>query len=172
MLDRTPYAWCMTDPQEKRQPSVIHVRTNERRDPPTNVVCDLEFASLSVLISSGAEELLRPGVDAWASELAEPFGPDNPRARHLARDIALLRMRLVLNDRRREDLFTSGDPVRAMLMERVLQTDGRRLEGLMRCLREEQRGSARSVQIGSVTFNDRAQVNVLAAQGVPDAVPR
>jgi hypothetical protein len=162
----------MTNPQENSHRAVVVLRPEEPVDSPTNAVCDLEFASLDALVSSGAEELLRPRVDTWARELAEPFGSDNTRARHLARDIALLRMRLVLNDRRREVLFSAGDPVRSMLLERILQTDGRRLEGLMRCLREEQRGGARTVQIGSVTFNDRAQVNVLATQGVPDAVPR
>jgi hypothetical protein len=162
----------MTNPQEKSQMPVVRLRLDEPLDSPTNAVCDLEFASLCAPIAPGSEGLMRPRIDAWARELAEPFGPDNARARHIARDIALLRMRIVLNERRRDEVLGAGEVVLAMAVDRILATDGRRLEGLLRALRDEQRGGARTVQIGSVTLNDRAQVNVLAAQGVAGALPR
>lgn len=156
----------MTNPQEKSHRTVVQLRPDEPLDLPANAVCDLEFASLCALITSGAEELMRPRVDAWARELAEPFGADNARACHIARDVAVLRMRISLNERRRDEVIGAGDVALAMAVDRLIQTDGRRLEGLYRSLREEQRGGARTVRIGAVTIGDRAEVHVLAANGV------
>lgn len=173
----------MTNPQEKRHAALAFACPGPAL-PTENPVSDIEFLSLCALLDEvtpdgervatyeGSLKPLRAQLNLWAAELAEPLATASARTRHLARDAAILRVRIAFNDRRREVMLGSADPGRAMLLDRILQTDAHRLEVLLRSLREEQRGGARTVQIGSVTFNDRAQVNVLATQGVPDAVPR
>lgn len=135
-------------------------------NPDENPVCDLEQHTLApgLFATKDAANALWDRLDAWAGQLGAPEKRDEARVRHLARMIAVLRAKLLLNERRREEMLHAGDTHFALVLDRVIQTDGRRLEGLLREHRESCRGGARVVQIAAVAVGDRPQVSVITAR--------
>ena len=165
---RSTYPWSVTNPQEKRPElrlgSVSELDPAEHPD--QNPVCDLEQHTLApgLFATKDAANALWDRLDAWASQLGDPEKRNEARVRHLARMIAVLRAKLLLHERRREEMLHAGDTHLALVLDRIIQTDGRRLEGLLREHRESCRGGARVVQIAAVAVGDRPQVSVVTAR--------
>jgi hypothetical protein len=159
----------VTNPQENRHTELklgFAPELDPIEHPDQNPVCDLEQQALApgLFATKAAADALWTRLDAWASQLGDPETRDEARVRHLARMIAVLRAKLLLQERRREELLHAGDTHFALVLDRIIQTDGRRLEGLLREHRESCRGGARIVQIAAVAVGDRPQVSVVTAR--------
>ena len=168
-MRRATYPWSVTNPQEIRRPehSVgVAPELNPAAHPDQNPISDLEQLALApgLFATQESARSLWTRLDAWASQLGDPEKRDEARVRHIARMIALLRAKLLLHERRREEMLHAGDTHFALVLDRIIQTDARRLEGLLREHREACRGGARVVQIAAVAVGDRPQVSVITAR--------
>lgn len=159
----------MTNPQENRHTELrlgFAPELDPIEYPDQNRTCDLEQHTLApgLFATKAAADALWDRLDAWASQLGDPEKRDEARVRHIARMIALLRAKLLLHERRREEMLHAGDTHLALVLDRIIQTDARRMEGLLREHREACRGGARVVQIAAVAVGDRPQVSVVTAR--------
>lgn len=134
--------------------------------PDQNPLSDLEQIALTTGMFATEESArsLWAQLDAWAGQLGDPEKRSEARIRHIARMVASLRMKILLHERRRDEMLHAGDMNRTLALDRFLQTDGRRLEALLREHREACRGGARIVQIAALTIGDRPQVSVVAGR--------
>ena len=159
----------MTNPQENRHTQLKLGFASELdpiEHPHQNPVCDLEQHTLApgLFATKDAADALWNRLDAWAGQLGDPEKRNEARVRHLARMIAVLRAKLLLHERRREEMLHAGDIHLALVLDRIIQTDGRRLEGLLREHRDSCHGGARVVQIAAVAVGDRPQVSVVTTR--------
>jgi hypothetical protein len=166
---RSTYASLVSNPEEKSQTKLLLgfiPEVDPVEHPEQNPVCDLEQHTLApgLFATNDAANALWNRLDAWASQLGDPEKRNETRVRHLARMIAVLRAKLLLNERRREEMLHAGDTHFALVLDRVIQTDSRRLEGLLREHRESCRGGARVVQIAAVAVGERPQVSVVTTR--------
>jgi hypothetical protein len=155
----------VTNPQEIRH-EPLYLDSEPEPDPALhpgqNVMTDLEQSMLTPALrgSEAAMRVLCERINGWAAQLAHPETRGEARVRHLARMIAALRAKLLIHERRRDEAEIAGDSHRALLLDRFLQTDSRRLEALLREHREACRGGVRVVQIAAVAIGDQAHVSV------------
>lgn len=131
----------------------------------TNPISSVERLALSSFLSGEGTEVLWQQLDDWAGLLAAPATRRQSRVRHVARRIAALEARIIVSELRRDRMLSAGDFSRAMLLDRMLLTDSRRLEGLLREHRASCDDGARSVTVSAVAVGDRPQVNVIAVAG-------
>lgn len=160
----------MTDPQaiSHRLDPLASIPCPPPHDRPAeNGLSGVELLPLTTGVSADLEgaALFWQQVNAWAGELADPEHRDEGRVRHLARMIAALRMKLLTNERRREKALLGDNSQLALVIDRMLQTDSRRLEGLLREHREGSRRGARTVHIAAVAIGQRPEVHVVATHG-------
>jgi hypothetical protein len=134
--------------------------------PDENPLTDLEQLALTpgLFPTEESARALWARLDAWAGQLGDPERRGEARVRHIARMIVSLRAKLLVHERRRDEMLLLGDTHRALVLDRFIQTDGRRLEALLREHREACRGGARVVQISAVAVGDRPQVSVITAR--------
>ena len=104
-------------------------------------------------------------VEHWASELLDPATRDDQRMRLLTRMIAAQRAKLALRETQREQLLLAGEFMAALVIDRIVQGDARRLAALIREHRHECVGETRTVRVSVVAAGDHPQVNVLAGVG-------
>jgi hypothetical protein len=159
----------VTNPQENRHTQLklgFAPELDPIEHPGQNPVCDLEQHTLApgLFATKDAANALWDRLDAWAGQLGDPEKRNEARVRHLARMIAVLRAKLLLHERRREEMLHAGDAHFALVLDRIIQTDGRRLEGLLREHRDSCSGGARVVQIAALAIGDRPQVSVVTAR--------
>ncbi|TAK25708.1 MAG: hypothetical protein EPO40_21920 [Myxococcaceae bacterium] len=158
----------MTNPQENSH--VHQIAFVPDLDPllhPTeNPLSETERISLEPGVKSDPQtaDLLWKQLDAWAGQLADPERRDEARQRHVARMIASLRMKILLHERRRDQALLGGDSHLALVVDRMLLTDSRRLEGILREHREGDRRGARTVHISAVAIGNRPEVHVVASR--------
>ncbi len=131
--------------------------------PSSNRLSVLETIPLTVgLPDKGGVRPMLDQVEHWASELLEPATRDNQRMRLLARMIAAQRARLALRETQREQVLLAGEFMAALVLDKIVQGDARRLAALIREHRHECLGETRTVRVSVVAAKDRPQVNILA----------
>ncbi len=141
------------------------------REPPAaasdaNRLSVLETTPLTVGIPDlGGVRPMLDQVEHWASELLDPATRDNQRMRLLSRMIAAQRAKLALRETQREQALLAGEFGAALVVDKIVQGDARRLAALIREHRHECLGEHRAVTVSVVAAGDRPQVNVLASAG-------
>ena len=131
--------------------------------PTANRLSMLETIPITVGIPDlGGVRPMLDQVEHWASELLDPATRDNQRMRLLTRMIAAQRARLALRETQREQLLLAGEFMAALVIDRIVQGDARRLAALIREHRAECQGGTCTVRVSVVAAGDHPQVNVLA----------
>jgi hypothetical protein len=169
VLRNAAYPWSVTNPQAIRRPEHsigFAPEVDPVEHPDQNPISDLEQLALTpgLFVTEESARALWARLDAWASQLGDPERRAEARVRHIARMIASLRAKLLLHERRRDEMLQLVDTHRALVLDPFIQTDGRRLEALLREHREACRGGARVVQIAAVAVGDRPQVSVVTTR--------
>lgn len=158
----------MTDPQDNSHTHGMDFvsELDHLTHPAENRLSEVEKLSLApgVCADPKAASCLWKQLDAWAGQLADPERRDEARVRHVAKMIAAMRMKILLHERRREQALLGGDSPLALVIDRLLLTDSRRLEGLLREHREGGRRGARTVHISAVAIGNRPEVHVVASR--------
>ncbi len=158
----------MTNPQDNGHGHevVFYREVDPLVHPTENPLSEMERIPLEsgVKADPGATTLMWMRLDAWAGQLGDPERRDEVRQRHVARMIASLRMKILLHERRRDKALLGDDPQLALVVDRMLLTDSRRLEGLLREHREGERRGARTVHISAVAVGNRPEVHVVASR--------
>lgn len=130
---------------------------------PTPRLTTLEIMPLTAGVSDlGGVRAMVEQVEHWAAELLDPGRGDHERRRVLARMIAAVRAKLALRETQREQALSGGEFMAALVVDKLVQADARRLCALLRELRAECRGETRPVRVSVVAAGDRPQVNILA----------
>lgn len=154
----------MTNLAEKKH---YHLGTTQERAAAApsmaNPLSSLETIPLTAGVSDkGGLASLIAQTEHWAGELLDPATRDSERMRLLARMIAALRAKLALRETQREQELLAGEFMAALVVDKLVQSDARRLSALLREHRHECQGEPRTVKVSVVAAGDHPQVNVLA----------